>query len=132
MNPQLLVVLVSLSIAAVAGVIWAMWRLPPSGADHDGWAPWLALGSCWLGLAGLAVSGLLWVVAAPDLWLPAALLLLDPGAIAAGVLVLWIYRGRPEDAPPMSLQKQQARVGIGLGVAAAGVGYVFVACRFVG
>ena len=114
------------SAALVMAVLWFMWRLPHRGDALDGWAPPLALLSAWLGLAGVVMSALLWVLPYPDRWITLLFLLLDPAAIAAGVLVLWIYRGRAGTAPTIDAQCLQARVGVALGIAAVAIGYIYV------
>jgi len=58
------------------------------------------------------------------------LLLLDPGSIAAGTLVFWIYRGfgqaSDSQAATVDLQRFQARVGLAMGLLAVAIGYVYV------
>lgn len=89
----------------------------------------LALASPWVGLGAVVVGGLLWVVPFPDRWIAAELLVLAPGAIATGVLVLWLHRGyraNSSGSEAATMQRLQAKVGIVLGAVAAAVGYVFV------
>ncbi len=114
----------------VAGVLWWMWRLP---RRSDAWltiAPWLALGSAWLSLASVVSSAGLWWASAPDWLVTVVFLLLDPGAIGAGVLVLWVHRDwktwAGDDAQTVARQRQQAWVGIALGLTAVAIGYVYV------
>lgn len=114
------------SALLVVAVFWYMWRLPLTGDRYFGWAPPLALLSAWLGLAAVVVSGLLWVLPYPDRWVAATFLVLDPGAIGTGMLVLWIYRGQSGGEPTIAIQSVQAKVGITLGVIAVVIGYVFV------
>ena len=117
---------VGLSILLVTAVLWWMWRLPQHGDVWYGWAPPLALGSAWCGLLAGVVSLFLWGVGTPDGWLPVVLLFLAPGSIAAGLGVLWIYRGLEESLATVNQQKLQARVGIVLGALAVAVGYYYV------
>lgn len=117
---------VTASYALVAVVLWFMWRLPRRGESLFGIAPVMALGSAWLGLGAVTASVLLWWVALPDWLLAVVMLLLDPGAIALGVLVLWIYRGKDSTAAAITQQRLQAKTGIALGLSAVIVGYVFV------
>jgi len=119
---------VIVSCLIVAGVLWFMWRLPLGGEALFGVAPIMALGSIWAGLGAAVISAVLWWVAIPDSWLVAVLLLLDPGAIAGGVLVLWIYRGpsQLEEGSGESAVIRQAWMGISLGLVAVVLGYVFV------
>lgn len=114
------------SLALVAVVLWFMWKLPASGERFYGWGPTLALASAWAGLAGVVASLLLWVMPMPDLWIAAILLVLDPAAVCAGVLVLWIYRRHEGVEDTVFLQLVQARVGITLALAAVTIGYWFV------
>ncbi len=114
----------------VAGVLWWMWRLP---RRSDSWliiSPWLALGSAWLGLASVVASVGLWWASRPDWLVTVVFLLLDPGAIAPGVLVLWVHRDwrnlSGDDATAVAQQRQQAWAGITLGVVAVALGYVYV------
>ncbi len=117
---------VGLSVLVVAVVLWWMWRLPQGGQRWFGWAPPLALASAWLGLLAVGVSGFTWIAASPDRWLPVTLLFLAPGSLAAGILVMWIYRDTESPQVTVEQQKLQARVGIGLAVLAIVVGYAFV------
>lgn len=114
------------SAALVAAVLLFMWRLPRRGEAFFGWAPPLALLSAWVGLAALIGTIVLWFLESPDTWLATLFLLLDPCAIATGVLVLWIYRGYDEDSETVAFQLTQARVGISLGMLAVIIGYVYV------
>ena len=117
---------VTASYALVAVVLWFMWRLPRRGESWFGIAPVMALSSAWLGLVAVATSVLLWWVAMPDWLLAMVLLLLDPGALALGVLVLWVYRGEETARPAIEQQRLQAKTGVALGLFAVVVGYVFV------
>ncbi len=117
---------VGASGALVAGVLWWMWRLPRRGEAMLAVAPVMALGSVWLGLAGVGLSLGLWWVTLPDWLVAVVLLVFDPASIAAGVLVLWAYRGDRSGETTVWLQRQQAWVGIGLGLAAVAVGYWYV------
>jgi len=110
----------------VIAVFYWMWRLPTTGERYFGWAPPLALGSVWLGLAALVLSLLLWVLPYPDRWVALTFLVLDPGAIGTGALVLWIYRGHEDEEGTIALQRTQAKVGITLGSLAVVAGYCFV------
>lgn len=113
------------SALIVAGVLVFMWRLPRRGEWLYPWAPPLALGSAWLGLLALVLTALLWVLPAPDAWLVVLFLALDPAAIAAAVLVHWIYRGAA-GSETIELQRLQAKVGLTLGVLAVALGYAYV------
>lgn len=117
---------VILSGLLVITVLWFMWKLPRKNNGHFDWAPPLALLSAWGGALSAIASGLLWVVQFPDSWLVLVLLVLDPGAIGAGALVLWIYRGNEATHESIHLHRLQARVGIVLGLLAVTLGYVFV------
>ena len=117
---------VTVSILVVAGVLWWMWRLPRRGETGYTWAPLLALGSAWSGLIAAGSGAALWVVTHPDSWLPLVLLILAPGAIAAGIWVFWIYRGTAQPLATVDLQRAQAAVGIFLGLLAAVAGYWYV------
>lgn len=125
MTIQLAVQLI-LSALIVLGVIVYMWRMPQAGERFFGWAPWLALGSAWGGVLAVAVSALLWVLPWPDRWVSVSFLVLDPLAIGAGVLVLWIYRGHAGKLPTITAQILQSRVGITLGLTAVVIGYIYV------
>jgi len=114
------------SLLLVVAVVWWMWRLPRASDALLGWGPALALFSTWTGLMAVVSSFALWVVPSPDRWLPAILMLLDPACCAAGVLVLWLYRGYEGQEATVSYQRLQAKVGIGLGIAAIAVGYLYV------
>lgn len=114
------------SVALVAAVIWFMWRLPRKGDAWYGAAPFLALAGAWLGLFGCVASVALWFVASPRAWLPLVLLGLGPGAIAASVLVLWVYRGDASTLEAISMQRMQARVGLVLGSLTVMGAYLFV------
>ena len=120
---------VLVSALLVAGVLWFMWRLPRRGQRLFGSAPPLALGSAWAGLIAAVVSALLWWLPHPDRWVTALFLFVDPAAVAAGVLVLWIYRGWRDGGETVSAQRIQARVGIALGLLAVALGYWFVMSR---
>lgn len=115
-----------ISALIILGVLWFMWKLPRRGEALFGWAPPLALLSAWLGLAGVATSLLLWLLPTPDRWIAVVFLLLDPAALAAGILVLWIYRGMDSHTEAVAMQRIQAKVGIGLGLLAVAIGYAFV------
>jgi len=117
---------VTASYVLVAVVLWFMWRLPRRGESLFGIAPIMALGSAWLGVAAVVTSVLLWWVAMPDWLLAVVLLLLDPGALALGVLVLWVYRGEGSARPAIDQQRLQAKTGVALGLSAVVVGYAFV------
>ncbi len=117
---------VTASFLLVGAVIYYMFRLPRRGEALYGWAPPLALLSVWSGLVAAVLSPLLWVVRYPDLWVAALLLLLEPAALAAGTLVLWIYRGLNTAERTILIQRLQAKFGIGLGLAAVAVAYVYV------
>jgi hypothetical protein len=110
----------------VGAVLFFMWRLPRGGDRFFGVAPWLALLSAWAGLLAVAGSLALWVAPAPDALLTALFLVIDPGAVALGTLVLWVYRGHAADGASIEAQLTQARVGIGLGLVAVAVGYGYV------
>lgn len=116
------------SLLIVAGVIFFMWRMPVREGAYFTWAPLLAIGSVWSGLASLVGSLLLFtgLLSGPDQWLVILFLLLDPFAIAGGVLTLWIYRRQPTTEATILAQKLQARVGIVIGLLAVAVGYVYV------
>ena len=114
------------SAILVVAVFWGMWRLPRGGHRWFGWAPPLALSSVWTGLLALAMTGLLWVLPYPDSWVSLVFLVLDPMAIAAGVLVLWIYRGYDDGLATINQQRIQAKVGIAIGLIAIVIGYVYV------
>ncbi len=114
------------SALLVIAVFYWMWRLPATGERFYGWAPPLALASVWLGLAALVLSLLLWVLPYPDNWVATTFLVLDPGAIGAGALVLWIYRGSDDGEATIAIQRLQAKVGISLGTLAVIAGYIFV------
>ena len=117
------------SAALVAAVLFGMWRLPRSERFYA-WGPPLALISAWMGLFAVLGSAMLWLVSVPDVAITLMFLLLDPAAIAAGVLVLWIYRGHQSGNAPgaqtIEMQLLQSRVGVGLGVFAVAIGYIFV------
>jgi len=115
------------SALIVLAVLWFMWRLPREGERFFAWAPPLAIISAWGGLIGLIYSALLWVLPFPDRWLVLVFLILDPMAIGAGTLVLWIYRGHEVKSEiTIDAQLVQARVGIFLGIVAVAIGYFFV------
>lgn len=117
---------VAASAALVVAVLWAMWRLPVSGERFFGWGPPLALFSAWCGLAGIVLSALMWALPNPDVWVVWAMLVLDPAALCAGILVLWIYRRDHAVEETVRMQIVQAKVGVVLGLAAVAVGYTFV------
>ena len=118
--------LVLASFSLVAAVLWFMFRMPASGAGLYPWAPSLALVSAWFGLGAVALAAALWSLDHADYWVALALLLVDPAALTAGVLVLWIYRHEGAEVETVVLQKQQARVGIALALIAVAAGYAFV------
>lgn len=115
-----------ISALIVIGVLLYMWRMPRNGERYFGWAPWLALGSTWVGVLAVVVSALLWVLPWPDRWVSVTFLALDPLAIGTGVLVLWIYRGHAGKLPTITAQILQSKVGIALGLAAVTIGYLYV------
>ncbi len=122
---------VIVSALIVAGVLWYMWRLPQGGDSVRGAAPFLALGSVWLGLAAVVASSSLWWVAEPDRWVTVVFLVLDPATIGTGVLVLWVHRPALGVTPVQTLtavdqQRLQAWVGIAMGLIAVVIGYAFV------
>jgi predicted membrane protein len=102
-----------------------MFRMPGSSDNLLGWGAPLALVSVWAGLAAVVLSVQLWFIQYRDIWVTVAFLILDPGTLAAGVLVLWIHRRREADEA-VRMQRLQAMVGIALGLAAVAVGYLFV------
>jgi len=114
------------SLGLVAAVLFFMWKLPASGERFFGWGPPLALMSAWGGLIGIVFSLCLWFMPMPDLWITGILLVLDPAAICAGTLVLWIYRRHDGMEETIFMQLTQARIGIGLALIAVTIGYVFV------
>ena len=116
----------ALSALLVAAVLVFMWRIPRRDESYFNWAPPLALISAWLGLIALAVSLLLWLLPRPGPVIALLLLVLDPAAVCAGTLVLWIYRGYESSQDTIGRQKLQARVGIVLGIAAVAAGYTFI------
>jgi hypothetical protein len=118
--------LLLVSFILVVAVLWFMFRLPPTGTTLFGWAPLLALATVWAGLAAVVLSGLLWVLRYPEVWVAVVLLFLDPLALASGVLVLWIYRGPKEARQTVAMQRVQAVVGLSLGLLAVVIGYVYV------
>ena len=117
---------VVLSALLVVLVLWWMWRLPQREGAFFNWAPLLALGSVWGGVAGTVLSGLLWLTSSPDRWVVVLFLVIDPFGIAAGVLTIWIYRGHGSDEQTIYLQQMQARIGITLGLIAVTIGYIYV------
>ena len=117
---------VGLSFFVCGVVIFLMWRIPRRGDALFDWAPPLALISVWAGLIALCASATLWVLSAPDPWIASGLLFLDPGAIGAGVLVLWIYRRYDSVEHTVGYQILQAKVGITLGLVAVAMGYLFI------
>lgn len=114
------------SIGLVIAVLVFMWKLPASGERFFGWAPPLALMSAWAGLIGVLFSVLLWIMPMPDLWITGILLVLDPAAICAGTLVLWVYRRHEGLEETVLMQMTQARIGITLALVAVTIGYLFV------
>jgi len=112
----------------VLAVLWFMWRIPRKNDTFFTWAPPLAFMSPWAGLAALIGSATLWALSAnhADQTVVILFLGLDPGAIATGVLVLWIYRDYESDEKTIQMQRTQAWTGIALGIAAVVVGYIFV------
>lgn len=119
---------VVVSLLIVAAVIAFMWRMPAREGAYFLWAPYLAITSAWSGLLSLAGSLLLFtgVLPAPDVWVVLLFLGLDPLAVGAGVLTLWIYRGQPTAEATVGAQRVQAKVGIVLGVLSVAAGYVYV------
>jgi hypothetical protein len=115
-----------ISALIVIGVLIYMWRMPRNGERYFGWAPPLALASVWIGVVAVVLSGVLWWLPYPDRWLTVTFLAIDPAAICAGVLVLWIYRGHEGKLTTITLQILQSRVGITLGLIAVIVGYCYV------
>lgn len=117
------------SLALVIVVLVVMWKLPKAKESSLAWAPSLSLMSAWCGLLGVIGTIYLWWTREPDAWLPPLLLVLLPGAIASGTLVLWLYRGFEGDAEltqSAQMQTLQARIGIALGLIATAIGYTFV------
>jgi len=121
---------VVVSCLIVVGVLWFMWRLPRRSESLYPYAPILSLGSVWMGLLAVVGSALLWWVGFPDQLLVVVMLILDPGSISAGVLVLWIYRGAhsmdSQSQDTNRQHRQQACVGIVMGLIAVVLGYVYV------
>lgn len=117
---------VALSVGLVVVVVWWMWRLPRKSEGLFGWGPPLGLLSAWCGAISFLGSACLWIAPYPDKWIAVLFLVLEPAAVASGILVLWIYRGVEADGATVSLQRQQAVVGIVIGLAAVAAGYVFV------
>ena len=116
----------ALSALLVVLVLAAMWRIPRRDESYFNWAPPLALISAWVGLIALVVSVLLWILPVADPIIALLLLVLDPAAVCAGVLVLWIYRRHESTQDTVLQQKLQAKVGIALAVAAVAAGYTFI------
>ena len=87
-DPSRVALQVAASAALVVAVLFFMWKLPASGERFFSWAPPLALISAWAGLAAVVFSILLWWLPAKDVWVTGILLVLDPAALCAGVLVL--------------------------------------------
>lgn len=114
------------SFAIVAVVLYFMWRIPRRDESFFGWAPRLALTSAWMGLIAAACAAATWVTGRSDPWITLSFMAIDPAAIAAGTLVLWIYRRY--DSPELTVQNQraQAHVGIVLAVLAVAIGYAFI------
>ncbi len=117
---------VTFSILLFAAVIWFMWRLPRRDEALFGWAPPLALASAWFGLVAAVLSVLIWFLPFPDYWVWGLLWLLDPAAMAAAILVFWIYRRYDDPSDTVAMQRTQAGVGIILGAIAIVLGYSFV------
>ncbi len=117
---------VAASVALVVAVLVFMWKLPATGERFFGWAPPLALASAWAGLFAVFASIMLWWLPGTDWWITAIMLVLDPAAICAGVLVLWIYRRHQGGEETVHMQMTQARIGIALAMLAVAIGYVFV------
>ena len=115
-----------LSFGIVAVVLYFMWRIPRRGESFFGWAPRLALTSAWVGLIAVACAAATWVTGRSDPWIVLSFMALDPIAIAAGTLVLWIYRRY--DSPELTIEHQrvQAQVGIVLALLAVVIGYMYV------
>jgi len=114
------------SAILVLAVLWGMFRIPRRSDALFGWAPPMALLSVWIGVVAVFVTVGLWWLPHPDRWLAGAFLLLDPGAIAGGTLVLWIYRGFDAPGEAVAMQRLQAKVAITLGLIAVAVGYIYV------
>ena len=114
------------SAALVLAVLWFMFKIPRRGDALFGWAPPMALISVWVGVAALLATVGLWWLPQPDRWLVGIFLFLDPGAIAGGTLVLWIYRGFDAPGDAVAMQRLQAKVAITLGLAAVVLGYIYV------
>jgi len=117
---------VTLSLLAVAAVLFFMWRLPRRGESFFGWAPALALTSTWAGLTAVVCAVVTWCVVQPDPWLAASFMFLDPAAMTTGIGVLWIYRRYGSPQPTISEQRLQAQIGIALGLVAVAIGYAYV------
>ena len=117
-----------ISALIVLAVLWCMWRIPRKGDALFGASPRLAFISTWTGLAALISSAALWALPAKmaDQAIVIVFLALDPASLAAGVLVLWIYRGYESHEKTIGLQRAQAWTGIVLGLTAVALGYVFV------
>lgn len=116
---------VTLSVFIVVVVLWFMFRMPGSSDNLLAWGAPLALGSVWAGLAAVVLSVQLWFIQYRDIWVALVFLIVDPGTLAAGVLVLWIHR-RHEADEAVRMQRLQAIVGIALGVVAVAIGYIYV------
>jgi hypothetical protein len=117
---------VAASVGLVVAVLWWMWRLPRENEALFGWGPPLGLLSAWCGAVSILGTACLWIAPQPDKWIAMLFLILEPAAVAGGILVLWIYRGYEDDGQTISLQRQQATVGITLGLIAVAAGYLFV------
>jgi hypothetical protein len=123
---MMLTIQLLVSAAIVLAVLWFMWRLPRDTESLWGWGPPLALLGPWSGLAAVIISTLLWRADKPDAWLPIVFLILDPVSIGSGVLVLWLYRGRPTTEQTVQMQRLQAKAAITLGLLAVAIGYAYV------
>ena len=117
---------VNLSFLLVVLVLWFMWRIPIREGAFFEWAPGLSLLSVWLGLCALGCSAAVWVVPRPDALIAALFMGVDPAAIGAGTLVLWIYRRCETGATTVGQQLLQAKVGITLGLLAVAGTYLYV------
>ena len=115
-----------LSALIVVAVIWTIFRIPREGQALFGWAPRMALLSVWTSLAAVVLAGATWLLPAADVWIALSLLVVDPASLAAGVGVLWIYRGLVTDQPTVTMQRLQAKLGILLGLVAVAIGYSYV------
>lgn len=118
-------VLVSLGI--ILGVVWWVWRLPGSPVTDSASAPYLALGSVWIGLAAVLHNIRLWLDPLAPVVIATGVILYAL-AITAGYFALWTYRATPPEMmfEPIVLQRQQARMGIGLGLLAVALWYLIL------